>query len=73
MAGSFGQQIIINCIALGMSSKSMQGNKVYYGTTLIDADVDESLIVNHMGHSGIAVTREYYDYSNKCEEENKNK
>lgn len=71
LSGSFGRQITINCKMLGMSNKSMQKIRRTYGTTLIDADVDESLIVNQMGHSDIAVTKEYYYYSNKCEEDNK--
>lgn len=32
---------------------------------LIDADVDESGIIDQMGHNDINCTRQYYFYSNK--------
>ena len=41
-----------------------------YATTLIDAGVPESLIIQQMGHKDISVTKTYYYYSNKAQETN---
>ena len=38
-----------------------------YGTTLIDNDVDDSFVIEQMGHSDIKCTRQYYYFSNKSE------
>ena len=39
-----------------------------YGTTLIDGGVDESIIIEQMGHSDIHCTKQYYYFSNKNRE-----
>lgn len=36
-----------------------------YGTRMIDAGCDESLVMRQMGHSSIETTKKYYYYSNK--------
>lgn len=40
-----------------------------YGTTLIDANVEDSLIMSQMGHSDISTTRKYYYFANKDDDE----
>lgn len=56
------------CKQLGFQCKSMHKIRKTYGTTLIDAKVDESLIMEQMGHSDIATTKKYYYYFNKGKE-----
>lgn len=36
-----------------------------YGTTLLDNDVEESIIIEQMGHSDITTTKKLKYYSNK--------
>ena len=38
-----------------------------YGTTLLDADVDESTVAEQMGHKDIATTKRFYYRSNKSD------
>lgn len=38
-----------------------------YGTTLLDANVDESFVAEQMGHKNISTTKKYYYLSNKNE------
>ena len=38
-----------------------------YGTLLLDSDIEDSLVMEQMGHSDIATTRRYYHYSMKNE------
>ena len=38
-----------------------------YGTLLLDSDIEDSLVMEQMGHSDIATTRRYYYYSIKNE------
>ena len=39
-----------------------------YGTNLINGNVDEKLVQSQMGHSSIAVTKQYYYYNDKDDE-----
>ena len=39
-----------------------------YGTTLIDADVNESTVAEQMGHKDITTTKRYYYRSNKSDD-----
>lgn len=55
------------CKALNISKKSMHKIRRTYGTTLLDEHVDESLIMEQMGHSDISTTRDFYYYSNKTQ------
>ena len=38
-----------------------------YGTTLLDNNVDDSIVSEQMGHSDIATTRKLYYFCNKSE------
>lgn len=53
------------CNKLGFNRKSMHKIRKTYGTTLIDNDVDESIITEQMGHKDITTTKKYYYFSNK--------
>lgn len=64
---SYNKGIYRMCKALNISQKSMHKIRRTYGTTLLDGQVDESLIMQQMGHSDISVTKEFYYYSNKTQ------
>lgn len=64
---SYNKGIYRMCEALSISKKSMHKIRRSYGTTLLDEKVDESLIMQQMGHSDIATTRDFYYYSNKTQ------
>ena len=53
------------CKELGIPFRSMHKIRKTYGTTLIDNDVDDSTVVEQMGHSDIKCTKQYYYFSNK--------
>lgn len=48
------------CKKCGIPSRSMHKIRRTYGTILIDAGVDDSIIMDQMGHSDITTTRKYY-------------
>ena len=56
------------CKSLNIPVRSMHKIRKTYGTTLIDGGVDESIIVEQMGHSDIHCTKQYYYFSNKNRE-----
>ena len=62
---TFNDRIYKACDKCGLPRRSMHKIRKTYGTTLIDANVDDSLIMSQMGHSDISTTRKYYYYSNK--------
>lgn len=53
---------------LKIPQRSMHKIRKTYGTTLIDGGVDESIIIEQMGHSDIHCTKQYYYFSNKNRE-----
>lgn len=57
------------CAAIGIPRRTMHKLRKTYGTTLLDSGVDESLIMEQMGHADIKTTRQYYYYSNQSREE----
>lgn len=65
LSGTFNDRLYSACTACHIPRRSMHKIRKTYGTTLLDADVDESLVMAQMGHSDIATTRKYYYYSNK--------
>lgn len=67
---TFNDRIYSACAACGIQKKSMHKIRKTYGTTLIDSDTDESLIMAQMGHTDIATTKKYYYYSNKNSKHN---
>lgn len=62
---SFPYRLRKACAECNVPFKSMHKIRKTYGTTLIDNDVDDSLIMSQMGHANISTTREYYYYANK--------
>ena len=65
LTNSYNDGIARVCKALKITRKSMHKIRRTYGTTLLDNDVDESVIMEQMGHSDISTTKKFYYYSNK--------
>jgi len=65
LTNSYNDGIARMCKALNIPRKSMHKIRRTYGTTLIDANVDESIIMEQMGHTDITTTKKFYYYSNK--------
>lgn len=65
LTASYGWWLYKACDQVGIKRRSMHKIRKTYGTSLIDAMVDESLITEQMGHSDIKCTKQYYYYSNK--------
>lgn len=61
----FGWHLKNVCKELNIPFRSMHKIRATYGTTLIDNNVDDSFVVEQMGHSDIKCTRQYYYFSNK--------
>ena len=62
---TFNNVILKACDGAGIPRRSMHKIRRTYGTTLIDNNVEDSLIMSQMGHSCIDTTRKYYYYANK--------
>ena len=56
------------CKRCGLQPRSMHKIRKTYATTLIDASVDDSIVMEMMGHSDITTTRKFYYYSRSGEE-----
>ncbi len=65
LAINFGFRLKGICKELNISFRSMHKIRKTYGTTLIDNNVDESTVVEQMGHSDIKCTKQYYYFGNK--------
>ena len=59
------------CEKCRLKPRSMHKIRKTYATTLIDADVDDSIVMEMMGHSDISTTRKFYYYSRSNEEKKK--
>lgn len=53
------------CERIGIRKRSMHVLRKTYATRLINAGVDESVIINQMGHTEIETTKKYYYYNDK--------
>lgn len=53
------------CDKIGIPRRSMHVLRKTYATRLINAGVDEAIIINLMGHTEIETTRNYYYYNDK--------
>lgn len=62
---SINHELYLICDAIGIRRRPMHKIRKTYGTTLLDANVDESIIIEQMGHSDISCTKKYYYFSNK--------
>lgn len=60
------------CRECGIPERTMHKIRRTYGTTLIDNNVEDSLIMSQMGHTDIYTTRKYYYYANKNDEHKRN-
>lgn len=67
-ANAFNRRLTRVCDNLHIDHKSMHKVRKTYGTTLIDQGVDESLVVEQMGHKDISTTKKYYYFNNKNED-----
>lgn len=56
------------CRECGIPERTMHKIRRTYGTTLIDNNVEDSLIMSQMGHTDITTTRKYYYYANRNDE-----
>lgn len=65
LTNSYNDGIGRMCKELKIARKSMHKIRRTYGTTLIDANVDESIIMEQMGHKDITTTKKFYYFSNK--------
>ena len=64
-SNAFNRRLTRVCDDLKIKHRSMHKIRKTYGTTLIDAGVDESTVAEQMGHKDIATTKRYYYRSNK--------
>jgi integrase len=62
---TFNDHLRTACRELDISKRTMHKIRKTYGTILIDSGVDDSLIMNQMGHKDISTTRSYYYFANK--------
>lgn len=53
------------CDKVGIKRRSMHVLRKTYATRLINAGVDEAIIINQMGHTNFDTTRQYYYYNDK--------
>lgn len=67
-ANAFNRRLGRVCDDLNIRHKSMHKVRKTYGTTLIDNQVDESLVASQMGHKDISTTKKYYYFCNKNDE-----
>lgn len=65
ITNNFNWYIYKACDQLGIPKRSMHKIRKTYGTMLIDCGIEDSTIMNQMGHSDITTTRKYYYYSHK--------
>ena len=57
------------CRKLKIPERSMHVARKTYATSLINAKIDEKIIVQQLGHTNISVTKMFYYYNNKREDE----
>lgn len=64
---TFNKRLDIVLKKLGMHHRSIHKARKTYGTMLIDAGCEDSLVMNQLGHSSIETSRKYYYYSNRTQ------
>lgn len=65
----YARRILQICDKLGIKRRSMHKIRKTFATKMINAGVDERIIISQMGHTDIACTKNYYLFNNKTEEE----
>ena len=63
---AFGMILYRICEEVGVTKRGMHVLRKTYATRLINAGVEESIIINQMGHTDIKTTKNYYYYNNKA-------
>ena len=66
-SNAFNRRLTRVCEELHIKHRSMHKIRKTYGTTLLDAQVNESTVAEQMGHKDIATTKRYYYRSNKSD------
>lgn len=64
---TFNDRLYKACDSCGIPRRSMHKIRKTYGTLLLDSNIEDSLVMEQMGHSDIATTRRYYYFSIKNE------
>lgn len=64
---TFNKRLSTICDTLKINHKSTHKIRKTYGTTLLDNNVDDSIVSEQMGHSDVATTRKLYYFCNKSE------
>lgn len=64
---TFNKRLSTVCDALKINHRSTHKIRKTYGTTLLDNDVNDSIVSEQMGHSDISTTRKLYYFCNKSE------
>lgn len=64
-ANAFNRRLDRVCDDLRIPRRSMHKIRKTYSTTLLDNDVDDSIVAEQMGHKDIATTRKSYYFCNK--------
>lgn len=62
---SFTTKLYGICEKVGIPKRSMHKARKTYGTKLLNARVDEKIIINQMGHADIGCTKNFYYFNNK--------
>lgn len=68
-AHNFANTIYRICERIDIKRRSIHKARKTFGTKLINADVDDRLVILQMGHTDISCTKNYYYYNNKEESE----
>lgn len=64
---TFNKRLSTVCDILKINHRSTHKIRKTYGTTLLDNDVNDSIVSEQMGHSDISTTRKLYYFCNKSE------
>lgn len=65
---SVGTRLYCLCDKFGFPRKGMHGLRRHYATKLINAGVEEAIIITQMGHSDFTTTKKYYYKNNQDKE-----
>ena len=65
---TFNKRLDLVLKAVGLHHRSIHKGRKTYGTTLIDAGCEDSLVMNQLGHTTIETSRKYYYFSNRTRE-----
>lgn len=66
---AFSVKITKICRYVGIEERSMHKARKTYATKLINANVDERIIIKQLGHTDISCTKNFYYYNDKSVEE----